>query len=164
MRRRSCLYGASFLGILVLNLERSLDDLLNLVDPGFFEEVGGLRDRTSLNLVELVYFHSLGDVRVEDVLGSYLIALLADLLLSSDDFILDLECLATELGELLGEIVRRNRDHTVHRSRPFKWFIRKVELTRDQISTLGFQMLIEDDLIHSLGKVNIDLVEEGSRV
>jgi hypothetical protein len=93
-------------------LEACLDDFLDLVDPGLLEEVRGLRDGTGLNLVKLINLHGLGNVRVEDVLCRDLVALLADLLLSSDNLILDLEGLTAEFRELFGEVVGWDRDHT----------------------------------------------------
>jgi hypothetical protein len=147
-----------------LDLEASLDDLLDLVDPSLFQEVGGLRDRTSLDLVELVDLHSLGDVRVENILCCNLVTLLADLLLSSDDLILDLEGLAAEFRELLGEVVWWDRDHTKERSHLFGYLGREVQLTGDQVGTLGIQVFVEDDLVHCLCEVDVHLIQESCRV
>jgi hypothetical protein len=68
--------------------EARLDNLLDLVDPCLLEEVRGLRDARSLDLVELINLHGLSDVGVEYVLHSNFIALLADLLLGTNHFVL----------------------------------------------------------------------------
>ena len=153
-------------GVLLVTLlgEAGLDDLLDFVDPGLFEEVGGLRDGRSLDLVELVNFHSLGHVGVEHVFNCHFVALFADLLLSLDDFVFDLEGAAAVLAELFGEVVGRDRDHSEERGGFSLWLLGEVELSGDQVGSLGRQMLVEDDLVHGLRKVDVDFVEESGSV
>ena len=86
--------GALALGSLIVVL---LDDLLDLGDPGLLQVVALLRDSRGLNLVELINRQSLIDVRVEYVTIGRLTALFVDLLLGSDNLLLDLQRLKAVL-------------------------------------------------------------------
>lgn len=144
--------------------EARLDDLLDLVDPSLLEEVRSLGDAGSLDLVEFINFHGLGHVGVEHVLHGNLIAFLADFLLCTDHFVLDLKSLTAVLRELLGEVVRRDGDHAEVRGGLLSGSLGELKLTGDQVSSLSAQVLVEDDLVHSLGEVDVDLVQEGGGV
>lgn len=69
-------------------LEVVLDDFLNLVHPGLSQVIRGLGNRGTLDLLELIDSHSLGDVWVVDVLHEYIVTLFSDLLLGSDNLVL----------------------------------------------------------------------------
>jgi len=75
-----------------------------------------------------------------------------------------LECLAAIFGELLREVVRGNGDHAEVRSELLSGGLRELELTSDEVVALGAEMLVEDDLVHGFGEVNVDLVEESGGV
>ena len=110
-----------------------------------------------MNLLELINPHCFSDVRVVDVLNQNIIALLLYVLLSSNHLIFVLKGVKAELGELLREIVRRNRDHSKERSLlcgRLRW---QLKLTCNELVALLLQMLIEDDLVHSLCKFKINL-------
>jgi hypothetical protein len=148
----------SDLGLSLVGTEARLDDLLDLVDPSFLEEVTCLGDATGLNLVELIHLHRLGDVGVEDILHGNFIAFLADVLLGTDHFILDLKCLAAVLRELLGEVVRGDGDHAEVRGGLLGSSLGELQLTGDEVVSFSAKMLVKDDLVHGLGEVDVDLV------
>ena len=91
--------------------EVCLDDFLKLIQPRLLQVVASLGDARCLDLLELVNFHRFGDIWVEDVLLGYIIALLSDLLLGTDDFVFNLKGSETELAELFREVVRRDLNH-----------------------------------------------------
>ena len=63
-------------------------------------------------MLELINFHRLCHVRIEDVFLSDIVAFFPYLLLGSDNFVFDLKCAEAELTELLGEVVWRNLYHS----------------------------------------------------
>jgi hypothetical protein len=65
---------------------------------------------------------------------------------------------------LLGEVVGRDGDHAEVRSFLLFGSLRKRELTSDQVVSTCAQVLVKNDFVHSLGEVDVDLVEEGSGV
>ena len=143
-----------------------LDDLLDLGDPSLLEIVGALRNGGCLDLVEVVNGHRVVDVGVEHITLGDIVALLADLLLGADDLILDLEGLERVLREGFGERVagRRDRDHSHVRGLSLLLGRGQHELTGDKVGALLVQMLVEDDVVHGLGEVGVDLVEQGGGV
>ena len=143
-----------------------LDNLLDLGDPCLLQVVGSLRYRGCLDLVEVVHFDRVSDVGVENVSLGHIVALLADVLLGTDDLILDLKCLKAVLRESFGEGVTglRNADHTEVWGGALLLGGRQVELTSDQVGALFVEMLVKDDVVHRLGEVAIDLVEKRGRV
>ena len=155
--------GALALGCLVVVL---LDDFLDLGDPGLLQVVALLRDSRGLNLIELINGESLRDVRVEDVTISCLATLLVDLLLSSDNLLLDLEGLEAVLGESLSERVMRlgDADHAKVRRKLLRHGRGQIELTGDEALSTLVQVLVEDDVVHGLGEVSVDLVQKSGRV
>jgi hypothetical protein len=82
-------------------------------------------------------------------------------LLSFDNLILDHKCSATELSKLFGVVVRWDGDHSEERSLLLGWLFREIQFSSDQISTLGIQMLVKNDLIHSFGEVDVYLIKQG---
>lgn len=87
-------------------------------------------------------------------------------MLGTDDLILDLQSLEAVLGEGLGEGVLGDgdADHTQVGGLLLGGLGRQVELTSDQVGALLVEMLVEDDVVHRLGEVSVDLVEEGCGV
>ena len=102
---------ATFGAILVVGL----NDLLDLGHPCLLQIVGGLGDRGGLDLVKVIDAHRVVDVRVENVTFSDIVALLSDLLLGTDNLVLDLEGLEAVLRECLRKGVLRHwdADHTL---------------------------------------------------
>jgi hypothetical protein len=86
-------------------LEVCFDNLLEFVEPGFFQVVAGLGDAGGLNLFEFVHLHGLGYIGVVDVFGRHVIALLPDVLLSPYNLIVARQGFKAELGENLVEVV-----------------------------------------------------------
>jgi len=119
-----------------------------------------------LDLVELVNTQCLGDVGVVDVTVGRLVALLVDLLLGSDDFLLDLESLEAVLRESLGKGITRLRDadHTKVRSQLLRLWGRQMQLSSDQVRAFLVEMLVEDDVVHRLGEVSVHLVQQSCSV
>ena len=144
-----------------MSREARLDDLFDLVNPSLLEEVARLGDARGLDLVKFIHLHGFGHVRVEYVLHGNFITFLADFLLSTDHFVLDLKCLAAVLRELLREVVRRDSDHAEVRGGLLGGGLRYLELTSDQVVSLSAQMLVEDDFVHSLSEVDVDFVKKG---
>jgi hypothetical protein len=147
-------------GAIGLLREVSLDDLLKLVEPGLLQVIAGLGDARGLNLLELVNLHCLGDVGVVDIFGGNIIALLSDLLLSADNLIVAGKRVETEGGEYFVEVVLWNPDHAEVGGGLLLWGWGKVKLTGDEVVLLVGAVLVEDDLVHGLGKVDRNLVEK----
>lgn len=145
-------------------VEIALDDLFDLVYPSLLEVVADLRDGALLDLVELVDLHGFGDVRVVDVLGPDIVALLADLLHGSDRLVLVQDGVEIELVERVREVVLRDLDHALLRSRPLDSLLRQVQRVNDQVAFGLLHVLVEDDLVHRLGKLKVDLREQSSGV
>lgn len=144
----------------------SLDNFLQLVHPCLLQVERGLLGGRSLDLAELIHCLCLGDVGSEDVFFCYVIAFFSDLLLGSDHLRLHLESLEDELRDSLCERVLWlwDFDHSIvwSKSLLFSWW--QVQRTSDQITTLFKEMLVKDDVVHGLSKVNIHFVEESSGV
>jgi hypothetical protein len=138
-----------------------LDDLLDLGDPGFLEVVTLLGDGRGLDLIELIDTQCLGDIGVVDVAVGCLVALFVDFLLGSYDLLFDLEGLEAVLRESLGKAVSRlgDADHTEVGGLLFGLGCGQVELSSDQVCAFFVEMLVEDDVVHRLGEVTIDLIE-----
>jgi len=63
-------------------------------------------------LFEFVNFHSLSNIRIEDVFLGNIVAFFSDFLLSSNNLILNLQSSEAELAELFREIVWWNFNHS----------------------------------------------------
>ena len=57
-----------------------------------------------------------------------------------------------------------NRDHTVHWSSLFLLLVWENERTGDKVWSIGLQVLVEDDLVHGLGELKVDLAQEGGGI
>ena len=99
-------------GLIGSLLEILLDDLFELVNPSLAQVVAELRNVGLLDLLELIDLHRLSDTGVVDVSGSDIVALLSNILLGANDFVLDLKGLEAEPGETLREVVHRDCDHS----------------------------------------------------
>lgn len=62
------------------------------------------------------------------------------------------------------EVVLGDPDHTEEGGGLLLWGRGKVQLASDEVVLLVGTMLVEDNLIHGLGKVDGNLVEESCRV
>lgn len=82
----------------------------------------------------------------------------------SNDFILILESIEAELRELLREIMRRNGDHPKVWGFLYSRLGRKLEIACDQLVASLLQVLVKDDLIHGLCKLEVNLRQESGRV
>jgi hypothetical protein len=129
-----------------------LDDLLQLVHPGFLQVEGCLLGGGCLDLAELIHCLGLGDVGSKNVFFCYVIAFFSDLLLGSDDLRLDLESLEDELRDSLCERVLwlGDFDHSIVWSKSLLFSCWQVERTSDQVATLFKEMLVKDDVVHRL--------------
>lgn len=53
-----------------------------------------------------------------------------------------------------------DRDHTVHWSLRCLLLSWERERTRDKVWSIGLQVFVEDDLVHGLGELKVDLAQE----
>mmetsp|Transcript_20747 Transcript_20747/g.31992 ORF Transcript_20747/g.31992 Transcript_20747/m.31992 type:complete len:987 (-) Transcript_20747:91-3051(-) len=155
---------AELLGLQRVFGEVRLNDVLDLVHPRLLQVVRDLGGGRLLDLLELIDSHGLGDVRIVDILQEHIVTLLSDLLHSTDGLVLVQNGVEAEVGELLSEVVRRNDDHAVVGRFFLLLFLREDERAGDEVGAVLLQVLVEDDLVHGLGKVEVDLIEQRRRV
>lgn len=138
-------------------IEVGLNDILSLRYPSLLEVVRDLRSGTLLDLDELIDSHRLGDVRVENILKEYIVTLLSDLLHSPNRLILVQNTAEAEILEGLSEVVSRDLNHTLAGSFSLDLLLWDIEWSGDQIVASHLDVLIEHDLVHGLGKFEVDL-------
>ena len=145
-------------------LEVCLDDLFNLIYPSFFKVVRCLGDRRCLDLFEIINLHGLGNIWVVDVFGCNIITFFADLLLGSNHLVLDLKRPEREFRDLLSKGMLWDSDHSKVWCRFFLFPCWEMERSSYEIIAFLIQVLVEDNLVHCLGKINIDLVKQSGRI
>jgi hypothetical protein len=110
-------------------------------------------------LLKFVDFHSLSHVWVVDVLGSDVVALFADLLLSSDNFIVTGESSEAELSKNFVVVVLRDLYH----SKIWSWFSFnrwwQIQFTGDKVVLLIRAVLVKNNLVHRLAEIYVDLIQ-----
>ena len=143
--------------------EVGLDDFLEAVDPGFLEVVGALRDGAGLDLFEVFEAHGL-ELGVVDFLGEHFVALGLDVDHGVDHFFLHVERVEAEVRELLGEVVRRDRDHGEVRHGRGRLLRGQLQVARDEVAALLLHVHVEDDLVHRAREVEVHLVDLGVQV
>lgn len=93
-----------------------------------------------------------------------IVAFLSDLLEGTDRLILVQDGVEREGHELLWEAVRWNGYHAEEGGFFLRLLLWKHEWTRDEVWSIGLNVLVEDDLIHGLGKLKVDFTEESGGV
>ena len=139
--------------------EIRLNYFFKLVEPSFLQVVTGLSNARCLNLFKFINFHSLSHVGVIDVLGSDVVALFADLLLSTDDFVVTGQCSEAEFSKHLVVVVLRDLNH----SKKWSWFSFygwwKIKLSGNKVVLLIEAVLVKNDLVHRFAEIHIDLIQ-----
>lgn len=121
-------------------------------------------NRAGLNVFEFFNFHSFGNIGVVNVTRCYIVALFVDLLLGTNNFVLDQQGAETKLRECLRVVVSRNADHAVVRSLSLLDWLGQLKFTCDKLVIFGYAMLVKDNFVHSLGKINVHLIKQGGGV
>jgi hypothetical protein len=106
----------------------------------------------------------MSDVGVVDVSEVSIVAFLSDDLHCADHLILIHEGVEAELRELLGEVVGRN----VHEGIVWGFFLcglrRERKIAHNELASLLLHVLVEDDFVHALCKVEVYLGKKGRGV
>jgi hypothetical protein len=99
----------------------------------------------------------MSDVGVVDVSEVSVITFFSDDLHCADHLILIHEGVEAELRELLGEVVGRNVYKGIVWGIFLCWLRWEGKIAHDEIVALLLHVLIEDDFVHALGKVEVYL-------
>jgi hypothetical protein len=117
-------------------------------------------------LAELIHSLGLDNVGSKDVFLCHVVALLSDLLLGLNHLILDQKCLEDEFRHNLLEGFLRlwDFDHAKIRWQFGLLSGWQVEWSSDQVVSFLVQMLVENDVVHRLGEIQVDLIQLCGRV